>query len=113
MTTSTPVLADYDPDKSLKIQCDSSQSGLGSVLMQEGRPVAYASRVLTPTETGYVQIEKEMLAILYSTEKFHQYTFGRHTKVYSDHKPLRTIQEKTSSQSSKETTRCDDSTANI
>ena len=43
MITSGPVLAYYDPDKSLEIQCDSSQSGLGSVLMQEGCPVAYAS----------------------------------------------------------------------
>ena len=94
MITSTPVLAYYDPDESLEIQCDSSQSGLGSVLMQEGRPVAYASRALTPTETGYAQIENEMLAILYSMKKFHQYTFGRHTKMYSDHKPLRAIQRK-------------------
>ena len=94
MITSTPVLAYYDPDKSLEIQCDSSQSGLGSVLMQEGRPVAYVSRALTPTETGYAQIENKMLAILYSMEMFHQYTFGRHTKVYSDHNPLRAIQKK-------------------
>ena len=62
--------------------------------MQEGRPVAYASRALTRTETGYAQIEKEMLVILYSMEKFHQHTFGRHTNVYSDHKPLRAIQRK-------------------
>ena len=94
MITSTTVLAYYDPDKSLEIQCDSSQSGLGSVLMQEGRPVAYASRALTSTEIGYAQIEKETLVILYSMEKFHQYTFGRHAKVYSDHKPLRAIQRK-------------------
>ena len=94
MITSTPVLAYYDPEKSLEIQCDSSQSGLGSILMQEGRPVAYASRALTLTETGYAQVEKKMLAILYSMEKFHQYIFGRHTKVYSYHKPLRTIQRK-------------------
>ena len=92
--TSTPVLAYYDPDKSLEIQCDSSQSGLGSVLMQAGRPVTYASRALTPTETRYAQIEKEMLVILYSMEKFHQYSFGGHTKVYNDYKPLRAIQRK-------------------
>ena len=48
MITSTQVLAYYDPDKSLEIHCDSSQSGLGSVLMQEGRPVSYANRALTP-----------------------------------------------------------------
>ena len=43
--------------------------------MQEGRPVAYASRALTHAETGYAQIEKEMLAILYSIEMFHQWIY--------------------------------------
>lgn len=94
MMTSTPVLAYYDPDKELTIQCDSSQSGLGTVLMQDGRPISYASRALSPAETRYAQIEKEMLAIIYSMEKFHQYTYGRHTVVYSDHKPLETIHKK-------------------
>ena len=88
------VLAHYDPDKKLEIQCDSSQSGLSSVLIQEGRPVVYVSRALSPTETGYAQNEKVMLAILYAMEKFHQYTFGHHTKVYSDHKPLSVIERK-------------------
>ena len=94
MIASTPVLAYYDTDKSLEIQCDSSQSGLGSLLMKEGHPVTYASRALTPAETGYAQIEKEMLSILYSMEKLHQYTFAHHTKAYSDHKPLQAILRK-------------------
>ena len=61
MITSTTVLAYYDPDKSLEIQCDSSQSGLGSVLMQQGRPVAYASRALTPTKHGMHKLKKKCL----------------------------------------------------
>ena len=39
--------------------------------MQQGQPIAYASRALTKTEEEYAQIEKEMLAILFSTIKFH------------------------------------------
>ena len=85
------VLSYYDQEKSLVIQCDASKTGLGTVLMQEGKPIAYASRALTPTECRYAQLEKEMLAITFSLTKFHQYTFGRHTHIISDHKPLQAI----------------------
>ena len=44
--------------KARSIQCDASQSGLGAVLLQEGRPVCYASRALTTTEENYAQVEK-------------------------------------------------------
>ena len=62
--------------------------------MQEGHPIAYASRALTDTECRYAQIEKEMLAIVWSVEKFNQYTYGRHTEILSDHKPLESIMKK-------------------
>ena len=62
--------------------------------MQKGCPVAYTSRALTSAETGYAQIEKEMHAILFAMEKFHQDTFGRNIRVFSDHKPLRAIHRK-------------------
>ena len=76
-------------DKGIKLN-----KGLGAVLTQNGKPVAYASRALTDTETRYAQIEKEMLAIVYALEKFHQYTYGRRVTVYSDHQPLETIIQK-------------------
>lgn len=91
LVTEAPVLAFYDPSKELAIECDASQYGLGAVLMQLGRPIAYASRALTPTEVRYAQIEKEMLAIVFALERFHQYSFARKTIVYSDHKPLESI----------------------
>lgn len=81
----------YDEKKPLTIQCDASQRGLGAALLQEGKPIAYASRALTKTEANYAQIEKELLAIVFSLEKFHHYTFARHVVVQSDHKPLETI----------------------
>lgn len=56
--------------------------------------MSFASRALTDTETRYAQIEKEMLAIIYSLNKFHQYTYGRHTYVVTDHKPLQNIARK-------------------
>ena len=91
LISATPVLRYYDVNDELVIQCDASKKGLGTALMQSGKPIAYASRALTETETRYAQIEKEALAIVFSLEKFHQYTFGRKTIVESDHKPLEMI----------------------
>ena len=94
LIVSAPVLAYYKPSEVLEIQCDSSQSGLGAALMQNGHPIAYASRALTETESRYAQIEKEMIAIVFSVEKFNDYTFGRRTIVHTDHKPLESIVKK-------------------
>ena len=94
LVTEAPVLRYYDPSLDLTIQCDASQSGLGAALLQNGKPIEYASRSLTDTETRYAQIEKEMLAIVFSLERFNQYTFGRHVHIESDHKPLEMILQK-------------------
>ena len=91
LIASASVLAYYKPTEVLEIQCDSSQSGLGAALMQNGHPIAYASRALTETESRYAQIEKEMVAIVFSVEKFNDFTFGRRTVVHTDHKPLESI----------------------
>lgn len=85
------VLQYYNPNKELTVQCDASQYGLGAALLQEHKPVAFASRALTETETRYAQIEKELLAIVFALEKFHQYAYGRPVIVRSDHKPLEAI----------------------
>ena len=95
MIVTAPVLAYYDVSKPVVIQCDASQTGLGAALLQEGCPVAYSSRVMTPTEQNYAQIEKELLAIVFACEKFDQYIFGRSdVVVQSDHKLLETIFKK-------------------
>lgn len=86
-----PVLAYFDVNKSVEIECDASKDGLGAVLTQEGRAVAYASRSLTDTEKRYAQIEKEMLSVVFSTTRFHRFIFGMKPIVYNDHKPLEQI----------------------
>ena len=53
-----PVLAFYDVTKPVVITCDTSKSGLGAALLQENKPIAYASRALSDAETRYAQIEK-------------------------------------------------------
>ena len=70
------MLRHHDPDIDLAVQCDASQDGLGAALMQQGQPIAYASRTMTDTECRYAQIEKETLAIAFALERFHQYTYS-------------------------------------
>ena len=57
--------------------CDASSHSLGAACLQDGKPVAYASRALSTTQKKYAQIEKEILAIVFACEKFHDYIYGR------------------------------------
>lgn len=77
------------------LSVDASSKGMGTVLLQKDRPVAYASKTLTSRQQNYSQIEKEMLAIVYSCEHFHQYLYGqREVIVESDHKSLEAMLKK-------------------
>ena len=80
-----PALTFFNVKKPTTISCDASQSGLGAVLMQNNRPVAYASCALTSAETRYAQIETELLAVVFALEKFHQYIYGTNVEIESDH----------------------------
>ena len=87
-----PILCYYDVNLPVTIQCDSSETGLGAALLQDGQLVAFASRTFTSTERGYAQIEKECSAFVFACERFNQYLFGRESvSVHSYHKPLETI----------------------
>ena len=101
MLIKSPVLAFYSPDKELILENDASEYGLGSALLQEGRPIAFASRALSTSEKNYAQIEKEMLAIVYGLQKFDHFTFGRQVKIVTDHKPLVAIMSKSLSSAPK------------
>ena len=96
--TSRPVLKFYDPDRDIRISSDASKSGLGAVLLQKHDdkwlPVAYASRAMTTAEKNYAQIEKEMLAITFACERFHQFIYGQSIQVETDHKPQEAIFKK-------------------
>ena len=87
-------LAYCDTQKPVILQVDASQHGLGAALIQQGKPIAFASKALTKTESNYANIEREMLAIVYGCERFHTYLFGRPFVVETDHKPLEAIQKK-------------------
>lgn len=78
------------------MEVDTSKHGLGAVLLHnDDKPVARASKFLTPSEQDYAQIEKEMYAIVFGTDRFHLYIYGRPVEIITDHKPLQTIFKKT------------------
>ena len=93
LTTEAGVLVHYDPSKPLSLAVDASPIGLGAVIShtkggKEERPIAFASRSLTPPEKNYSQLEKEGLAIIFGLQKFHQYLFARKFTLITDNKPL-------------------------
>ncbi|KAL0194540.1 hypothetical protein M9458_008112, partial [Cirrhinus mrigala] len=94
LITNHPVLTYFDPQMDLTLQVDASKSGLGAVLLQHDKPVAYASKSLNSTEQNYAQIEKELYAVLFGCKRFHEYMYGRKVTVESDHKPLEAILKK-------------------
>ena len=67
---------------------DASPLGVGAVLLQNGQPIEFASRTLTETQRRYAQIEKELLAVLFGLQRFHQYVYGQTVIGETDHKPL-------------------------
>ena len=92
--TRDALLAHFDSKKTIEIHTDASLHGLGACLIQDSRPVAYASRSLTPTEKRYANIEKELLSVVFGLERFNQFVYGQHVKVFTDHKPLVPISNK-------------------
>ena len=68
--------------------------GLGAALIQNTKPIAYASKSLTDAEKCYACIERELLAIVFGVQRFHIYLYGRQFKVLTDHKPLVMILQK-------------------
>ena len=96
------TLTYFDADKELVLQVDSSQDGIGVTLMQHGKPIEFASRLLTTSESHWAQIEKELLSVTYGLQRFDQYTYGRPVIVENDHKPLEDILKKPLSQAPKD-----------
>ena len=92
--TASQPLRYYDRMKLVVVQANASQRGLGACLLQEGQPIAFASKSLTDTETRYANIERKLLAIVFACQRFNIYVLGRPFTVESDHKPLEMIHQK-------------------
>ncbi|WVZ89403.1 hypothetical protein U9M48_035816, partial [Paspalum notatum var. saurae] len=85
------VLAQPDITKPFDVYCDASGSGLGCVLMQEGRVIAYASCQLRKHEVNYPTHDLELLAVVYALKKWRHYLLGNTCHIYTDHKSLKYI----------------------
>lgn len=91
---SAPTLAYYNVNYAMIVSVDASSKALGAVLLQEGKPVAYALVAVTEAQQNYPQIEKEARAVMYGCRKFHQYTYGRQFTIETDHKLIENIARK-------------------
>jgi hypothetical protein len=89
--TTAPVLTLPDIRKDFEIYCDASKQGLGCVLMQMGKVVAYASRQLRPHEENYPTHDLELAAVVHALKIWRHYLIGNRCEIYTDHKSLKYI----------------------
>ena len=89
--TEEVTLSYFDATKRVTLQVDASMKGLGAALIQDKKPIAFASKDLTDAKSRYANIEREILAVVYGCERFHSYLYGRSFVAESDHKPLESI----------------------
>lgn len=87
--TSKPVLAFPDFTKEFTITTDASSCGLGAILEQEGRVIAYASKSLSATKKGWSATELELKGVVFGCQTFRCYVLGRKFKIFTDHAALK------------------------
>jgi len=91
MLTSTPVLALPEHGESYMVYTDASRVGLGCVLMQREKVIAYASRQLRKHEGNYPTHDLEMVAVIFALKIWRSYIYRGKVQVFTDHKSLKYI----------------------
>ncbi|WVZ84578.1 hypothetical protein U9M48_031601 [Paspalum notatum var. saurae] len=89
--TTAPVLTLPDQQKKFIVYCDASRDGLGCVLMQEGKVIAYVSPQLRKHEVNYPTHDLELAAVVYALKIWRHYLFGQPCEIYTDNKSLKYI----------------------
>ncbi|GJR07196.1 reverse transcriptase domain-containing protein [Tanacetum coccineum] len=91
--TTAPIIISPDWNLPFELMCDASDFAVGAVLGQriEGKfkPIYYASKTLNDAQAHYTTTEKELLAVVFSFDKFHPYLILSKTIVYTDHYALK------------------------
>ncbi|XP_055961862.1 uncharacterized protein LOC130015544 [Mercurialis annua] len=89
--TTAPVLALPKGTEGFTVYCDASRVGLGCVLMQHGRVIAYASRKLKKHEVNYPTHDLELAAVVFALKFWRHYLYGPTCEIFTDHKSLKYI----------------------
>ena len=90
--TSALVLALLEDIGLFTVYCDASRIGLGCVLMQNGRVIAYASRKLRKHEENCSTYDLELATVIFALKIWRHYLYGEKCQIYTDHKSLQYIQ---------------------
>ena len=87
--TSAPVLTFTEGNEGFEVYSDASRQGLGCVLMQHKRVVAYASRQLKKHELNYPTHDLELAAVIFALKTWRHYLYGATCQIFTDHKSLK------------------------
>lgn len=79
-----------DKNKHIVLHIHASTKGFSAALFQNNKPIAFASKALTPAAIRYANAERELLAVVYGCQKFHSYLYERLFVVRTDPLSLRT-----------------------
>jgi hypothetical protein len=91
LLTTSPVLAQPNTTKPFDVCCDASSTGLGGVLIQEGRVISYSSRQLRCHEEHYSTHDHVLAAVVMALWTWHHYLYGNAVHIYTDQKSLKYI----------------------
>ena len=91
--TTTPILAMPKFNDAFTIETDASREGIGAVLSQQGKPVAYMSRALRVTKKSWSTYAKEMLAIVEAIRTWRPYILGQKFYIQTDQRSLKYLLE--------------------
>ncbi|GJW72988.1 putative reverse transcriptase domain-containing protein [Tanacetum coccineum] len=86
-----PILALPEGNDDFVVYCDASHQGLGAVLMQREKVIAYVSRQLKPHEENYTTHDLELGAVVFALKIWRHYLYDTKCTVFTDHKSLQDI----------------------
>jgi hypothetical protein len=93
--THAPLLQLPDFGKTFELECDASGVGVGAILMQGGKPVAYFSEKLNVPILNYSTYDKELYALIRSLQTWKLYFWSKEFVIHSDHESLKHLRSQT------------------